>query len=104
MCYIQDIVLHVAAFYAEDLARCTVEAFGACGADQSLGRGDEAWEQEEPTEGGDLSVCEDGGFSEDGEAVCRGEMLVAVDESGEREDGSGGSCLLTSRRCRAGGY
>ena len=70
VCYEQDVLPRTAAFDAEDFARCTVEAFRTCSADQSLGCGDEAWEQEEPAEGGDLGVCEDGGFSEDSEAVC----------------------------------
>ena len=86
MCYKQDVFPHAAAFDAKDFAGCTVEAFGSCGADQSLGRRDEAWEEEEPAEGGDLGICEDGGFSEDSEAVCGWRMLVAVDESGEREE------------------
>ena len=67
MGYVVDVVPNTAAAGTNHLAGIGFEAFGSGGAYESLRGGEETGEEGQDGEGGDLGICFDGGFTEDGE-------------------------------------
>lgn len=49
--------------------------------DEGLGSGEEAGEEREFGEGGDLGICSDGGFSEDGETNLEWLVVLTLEKA-----------------------
>ena len=67
MCYVVDEVPNAAAASTNHFASVRFQTFGSRGAYEGLRSGEETREEREGGEGGDLGICFDGGFAEDGE-------------------------------------